>query len=98
MIMLVSEQELLKTAQAAKELGASVEIVGAWAWARFNNKPDDTTREKIKALGYHWSKAKSRWYFMGSISTAVRRHSWTQICQRYAPVSVEEMESAVTAA
>ena len=98
MIMLVSEQDLLKTAQAAKDLGASVEIVGAWAWARFHTKPSDETREKMKGLGYHWSKAKCRWYFMGSISTAIKRHSWAQITARYAPLSLDEAEGVCQAA
>ena len=94
MMMTVSYSELIDKGNAARDLGASVEIVGGWAWARFNVKPDEDTIGKMKGLGYKWSKAKKRWYFVGAISTAKKRHSWQQICQRYAPIPIEEAMAA----
>lgn len=91
MILTCSRSELLDKALQARKLGASVEIVGAWAWARFGSKPNDTIRQSMLDLGYKWSRAKGRWYFVGAISTAIRRHSWQEITARYTPVQPEEL-------
>jgi hypothetical protein len=90
--MTVSTAELQNVGKAATALGATAEIVGGWVWARFAAKPDQETIEKMKSLNYKWSKAKRRWYFIGAISTAVKRHSWKQIIARYTPEPIEDDE------
>jgi len=90
MTMTVTMAELVETAKQARAAGATTEIVGGWVWARFGNRPDETTIAALKKSGFRWSKAKRRWYFVGAISTARRRHSWQEITSRYAPLTIEE--------
>lgn len=37
------------------------EVVGRWVWVKFENKPDDSTRDALKARGFRWVKARSQW-------------------------------------
>lgn len=52
-------------AREALELGAQVEIVGSWVWARFATKPDEGTRDQLKALDFHWNQKRKLWQWAG---------------------------------
>jgi hypothetical protein len=95
MIITMDPKELQEHARKAAAHGATVEIVGNWAWARFPAKPSETVRQELKSAGWEWSNAKCRWYLKGAISTATRRHSWTEIVNRYGSNPIEsELQAA----
>ena len=83
MIAIVSKQELVAKGLFAQEAGAEVRIVGMWVWAKFPRKPADEVRNALSSEGFHWSKSKGRWYFIGALSTSPRPHSYKAIVSRY---------------
>ena len=40
--------------------GIYVEVCGSWLWVTGNTRPH---KDELKALSFHWSAAKSAWYF-----------------------------------
>ena len=83
MIAIVSKQELVAKGLFAQEKGAQVCIVGMWIWAKFPTKPAEEVRTALSTEGFHWSKSKGRWYFVGALSTSPRPHSYKAIVERY---------------
>jgi len=83
--------ELKQIGKTAQDLGASVEIVGHWVWAKFTAKPNEQIRNTLKQTGYHWSRAKSRWYFAGAISNNVHPYTWKKITSKYKPVALNSL-------
>lgn len=37
------------------------ELVGRWVWLKFDQKPSKETRDKIKAVGFRWSRRRGKW-------------------------------------
>jgi hypothetical protein len=56
---------LTDKAACALSLGAVVEVVGSWVWARFDTKPDEITRERLKAENFHWNQKRKLWQWAG---------------------------------
>ena len=48
-------------ATLAAQYGATVEVVGAWVWATFAAKPDETVRDALKAAGFRWNHKRRLW-------------------------------------
>lgn len=44
-----------------KENSLSADIVGSWVWLRFDEKPSEEIRNKIKAAGFRWCKNRGEW-------------------------------------
>lgn len=61
----MSENELETVARGARGLGADVEIVGLWVWARFTQRPPVDTRKAMIAAGFHWNPKRKLWQFAG---------------------------------
>ena len=40
---------------------ADTEIIGAWVWCTFPDKPDTDTRGKLKEKGFRWSPRRGQW-------------------------------------
>lgn len=53
-----AELDALKDCAEALE---QARIVGHWIWVEFGSKPADSTREFLKARGYHWNKTRGCW-------------------------------------
>ena len=48
--------------KAAREYpDATVEIIGAWVWLTFGEKPSSETRASLKASGFRWSSRRGQW-------------------------------------
>ena len=81
-------EELRNAAAHAAALGASVEIVGAWVWATFAQKPPKESREAMSAAGYHWNRKRKCWQYAGVPS----RHSDAsedELKQKYGAVRLQ---------
>ena len=37
------------------------DVVGRWVWIRFDSKPDQETRDLLKASGFRWVQARQQW-------------------------------------
>jgi hypothetical protein len=58
---------------AAAETSDEIEVSheGDWTWITFATKPDEATREILKAqLGARWSKKRDAWYITNRVETA----------------------------
>lgn len=44
----------------------AVELVGTWLWIRFDSKPSDDSRTKLKGACCFWSQKNNRWYCNGA--------------------------------
>lgn len=53
--------EVIKQVKALPD--AEVELCGTWVWVEFPEKPDEATRDAMKAIGLRWSRTKSKWYW-----------------------------------
>jgi len=49
------------TASLGNDVRQYTKIVGKWLWIEFPEKPDDTTREEIYALGFQFSPKRMAW-------------------------------------
>lgn len=36
-------------------------VVGRWVWVEFEQKPDKTTRDMLRELGFHWNRKRGAW-------------------------------------
>lgn len=70
--------------------GLNIEIVGCWIWVDGNTFP---VREQLKAQGFQWSKARSKWHW-GLTSPRYRKNgskfSFDEIRSRYGSEVVEQ--------
>jgi hypothetical protein len=37
------------------------DVVGRWVWIKFDQKPDQDTRDLLKASGFRWVQARMQW-------------------------------------
>jgi len=44
-----------------QEHNLPADIVGKWVWIRFDEKPDQETRDMLKAAGFHWIQKRKQW-------------------------------------
>lgn len=84
----MTQTELMAKAHKAKEVGAQVEIVGAWVWAEFPSKPPVAARELLKAEGFHWNQKREVWQFAG----VPCRHSPAMTMEIKAKYGVHKLE------
>ena len=87
----MSEIELLEKAKLARQVGADVEIVGAWIWAHFDSKPPKETRIALLAAGYHWNFKRGVWQFAG----VPCRHSVASTPEVKAKYGARELEEVI---
>jgi hypothetical protein len=59
------------------------EVVGMWLWLDFDGKPEEATRDAMKAHGFRWSKTRSRWYFAAVPSGRGKNMSMDDIRTRH---------------
>lgn len=67
--------DIRNTAQQAVALGAKTEIVGSWVWCSFDHKPDQSVRDSLKQLGFHWNHKRSVWQLAGRRSFGSKEDS-----------------------
>lgn len=54
-----SPTELVAAWCIAKDLDA--EVVGAWVWVTFDEKPSAELREELKSAGFRWVRKRGQW-------------------------------------
>jgi len=86
--METTRQTIDQKAVRAMKLGGQAVITGSWVWVTFDSKPDKSTREQLKELGYKWAPKKGKWYFAGKPRAGRKPMSWDYIVDKY---GVEEV-------
>ena len=61
----MTQDMVLEKAHLAQALGATVEIVGSWVWASFDQLPPPATRAQLKAASFHWNPKRHLWQLAG---------------------------------
>lgn len=41
--------------------GLPADVVGRWVWLKFDAKPDEDTRNALKAAGFKWVQRRKEW-------------------------------------
>lgn len=49
----------------------NIDIIGSWLWVGGNTF---AIKEQLKALGFKWSKGKSKWYYTADVVTKKKRY------------------------
>ena len=78
-----SKNEVIAKGQLAVLHGAHVHITGMWAWAKFDGKPNQETRDMLKAEGFRWASKKGMWYFAGKPRVGRKPMAWDYITYKY---------------
>lgn len=79
------EDKIKAAARAARHLGADVEIVGRWVWAKFKEKPRPEARITMTENGYRWNRKRSVWQF-AAIPCRFSRASTQALREKYQAV------------
>jgi len=79
----------------ARQLGGTVEIVGAWVWVSFQEKPSPEVRQALKSERFHWNKTRQLWQYAGIKSGPSPADSWS-LRQKYGSVQVTDDPLAVS--
>jgi hypothetical protein len=51
----------IEVIEFCQENNLPADIVGRWIWVKFDSKPDQEIRDKMKAFGFRWSKRRGEW-------------------------------------
>ena len=51
----------IEVIEFCKENNLPADIVGRWIWVKFDSKPSEEVRQKIKDFGFRWSKRRGEW-------------------------------------
>ena len=54
-------QDIADVIEFCKAHGFPADVVGRWVWIRFDEKPDQATRDILKAAGFRWVKIRGQW-------------------------------------
>ncbi len=94
--MITEKVEFVKT---LKE-NPIIELIGTWLWLSFPVKPEETTRESLKAQGFFWSVKKSKWFYNGRPRKARKASNLTleQIRYKYGAKVLNEEDQERQAA
>jgi len=79
----------------ARQLGGTVEIVGAWVWVSFQEKPSPEVRQALKSERFHWNKTRQLWQYAGIKCGPSPADSWS-LRQKYGRVQVTDDPLAVS--
>lgn len=68
--------------------GLKIDIVGNWLWLSGNTYP---YKEEIRALKFHWSKNKKKWFWNGSDSVRrpFKKMTYQDITEKYGCMTLE---------
>jgi hypothetical protein len=60
-----------------REHKLEAEIVGAWVWVTFAEKPDEAMRQLLRDFGFRWSARRRKWaHNCGTPSRAGKGNPW----------------------
>ena len=51
--------------------GYTVEYEGSWTWVKFSSKPPEDVREKLKNMGFRFSRKRLAWYLPRKIEVVI---------------------------
>ena len=72
----------------ARQLGGTVEIVGAWVWVSFAEKPSPEVRQALKDEKFHWNRTRQLWQYAGIKSGPSPADSWS-LRQKYQAYQID---------
>ena len=55
------EAKIAEVVEFCKREKLTAELVGAWVWVSFDEKPDEETRKLLKDAGFRWVKKRGKW-------------------------------------
>ncbi len=77
--------------------GASVEIIGAWVWLTFRDRPADGDRLELKKRGFKWSPRRGQWAHSCGVAKRSRMRGKGHPRDVYGSVRVPTPDSTLSA-
>jgi len=82
------EAKIVEVVEFCKANQLTAELVGAWIWVSFDEKPDEDTRKLLKDAGFRWVRKRSKWaHNCGIPCKASKTSPWSKYDHRYVSVA-----------
>ena len=82
------EAKIAEVVEFCKQHKFTAELVGAWVWVSFEEKPDAETRKLLKDAGFRWVKKRGKWAHNCGIRTrGSKGNPWEKYDHRYVSVA-----------
>ena len=78
------EAKIAEVVEFCKTNKFTAELVGAWVWVSFEEKPDEETRKLLKDAGFRWVRKREKWaHNCGLPTRGSKSNPWDKYDHRY---------------